>query len=418
MWTVIDMKRELIFLLRQKNVQLLLFVAFLLSAFSVTTGIIEIEKQKETITRLAQYDEIDQKSISTKRSGFGSIAYYTRHLTYAPPSDLAFAAIGQRDVMSWKHRVNMLALEGQIYENDADNPELAYVGRIDFAFIIAILVPLFVILLLHDVKASERASGRYELLLTTSKNPNRLWLTRIWVGAASLSIALLIPFLIGAIISNSNLTTIATVIFICIAQVSFWALICNWVAKKNTSAPQLASILLGIWLLTTVIIPVSSEKIIGLAVESPKGGDIVLTQREAVNDAWDIPYAQTFEPFLARHPEWKDYVDMPAAFDWKWYYAFQQVGDQTAEPLSNSYTKAIVRKNELAGIVAWLSPAMLVQRSLTSLAQTDTKAMLAYNQSIRYFHTQLRHFYYPYLFKGIEYDVSVLDKRPTFKPNR
>ena len=143
-----DIKRELVFLLRQRNVQILLLFALAISVFSVTTGLLEIDKQNQTISRLVDYDNADRQGVMDKYSGYGSMAYYSRHLTYAAPSALAFSAIGQRDVLPWKHRIKVLAIEGQIYETDADNPELAYVGRIDFAFLISVLAPLFVILLL------------------------------------------------------------------------------------------------------------------------------------------------------------------------------------------------------------------------------------------------------------------------------
>ena len=67
-----------------------------------------------------------------------------------PPSALAFAARGVRDDLPWKHRIRMLALEGQIYETDAGNPELSRIGKLDFAFVAAFLLPLLLILLLHD----------------------------------------------------------------------------------------------------------------------------------------------------------------------------------------------------------------------------------------------------------------------------
>lgn len=416
MSTFTDIKRELFFLLQQKNTLILLTFAFALSTFSVTTGLLEINKQQQTIQRLVELDKVDRQGVLDKYTGYGSQGYYSKHLVYSTPSNLAFAAIGQRDVMAWKHRIKILALEGQIYETDAGNPELAYVGRIDFAFIISVLAPLLVILLLHDIRASERDNGRYDLLLTTSKHPNRLWLIRAFVGAFSLTIVLIAPFVISAFIADSQPVDTLIVSLICAGQIAFWAIVCHWVGKVSATAPKLATMLLGIWLLTTIIIPVAGDKFIAYAVETPKGGDIVLAQREAVNAAWDLPHERTFEPFIKRHPQWRNYVEMSAVFDWKWYFAFQQVGDQSVEEMSQSYRNAIIRKNELAGIVAWLSPAMLVQRSLTRTAHTDTLAMLEYEQSIRDFHTELRQFYYPFLFKGIEYKRDALKERPEFRP--
>jgi len=411
-----DLKRELTFLLRKKNVKILLVFAFALSVFSVTTGLLEINKQEETIARLVEYDNADRQGVLKKYTGYGNLAYYSRHLTYSPPSSLAFAAIGQRDVLPWKHRVKILALEGQIYETDADNPELAYVGRIDFAFLMSVLAPLFIILLLHDVRAVERTERRYDLLITTSQSAERLWITRIVVGVISLATVLFVPFIIAALISNAPWGDVISVLLICIAQLLFWSVVCYWVGKIKASAPQLASLLLGLWLVTTMIIPVTGAKFINEAVEGPEGGDIVLTQREMVNGAWDKPFDATFDEFLKTHPQWQDHVEMTSSFDWKWYYAFQQVGDQTAEPLSLAYRQATQRKDELAGTVALFSPAMLVQRALTRVAKTDMHTMQQYQQSIRDFHAELRHFYYPFLFNATPYDKNDIKKRPEFMP--
>jgi ABC-2 type transport system permease protein len=33
-----------------------------------------------------------------------------------------------------------------------------------------------------------------------------------------------------------------------------------------------------------------------------------MTQREAVNDAWDLPKAATMDAFVERHPQWAAYM--------------------------------------------------------------------------------------------------------------
>ena len=86
-----------------------------------------------------------------------------------------------------------------------------------------------------------------------------------------------------------------------------------------------------------MIVPAAIKTSVETAVPLPDGGDILLTQREAVNDAWDLPKSATMDPFVERHPEWADYTEISQSFEWKWYYAFQQVGDQTVEPLSLAY---------------------------------------------------------------------------------
>jgi ABC-2 type transport system permease protein len=44
------------------------------------------------------------------------------------------------------------------------------------------------------------------------------------------------------------------------------------------------------------------------AVPLPSGADIIMTQREAVNDAWDLPKAATMDAFVEHHPQSAAYM--------------------------------------------------------------------------------------------------------------
>lgn len=409
-----DLVREARFLFAKKGFVSLLLVSLLLAVFSVWTGTQEVAEQNNTITRLLKADTADRQAVLAQQHDYGSAAYYSFHLTYSPPSPLAFAALGERDIYPWKHRIRMLALEGQIHESDLGNPELAQIGRIDFTFVIGVLAPLFIILLLHDLRASERSAGRYDLLSVTAKSANSLWLSRTIIVLVSLSLALLLPFWVGALVSGTTALHITYVTLICIAHLSFWATLSYWVGKSDSSAPRLASALLGIWLITTFIIPAAGNGIIEKVINSQQGGDILLTQREAVNDAWDLPAKITMDAFTASYPEWVNYTQMNSLFEWKWYYAFQQVGDQKAAALSDAYRQAAHDKYQTAGLVSWLSPVTLVQRLMTHLAKTDAPAAYQYEQQVRNFHSALRAFYYPLLFKEPVFEQEVLNNLPAF----
>ena len=413
-----NISREVRFLAKQRYILALLGIVFSLSVFAVWSGISETRFQLNTIDRLQEKDDIDRKSVLAKQKDYGSAAYYSFHLTYSAPSAIAFAAMGQRDIYPWKHRIRMLAIEGQIYETDADNPELSFLGRFDFAFLVSVLLPLFVILLLHDLRSAEREAGRYDLLITTARKQQRLWLSRAIVLCSALAIVLLGPFIVGALVTQAPIASVGLIILVVIAHLLFWMLLTlGFTASKITakqSSAQIASILLAIWLVVTVLIPVGSDFVIDEMVESPNGGEIVLTQREAVNDAWDLPFNATWNEFLATHPQWKHKTEMGDSFEWKWYYAFQQVGDQKAEELSKAYRAAMLAKNMLAERFALLSPSMLTQRLMSSIAATDTNAAIQYELKIREYHKELRDFYYPLMFNKAEFTQETMTALPQF----
>ncbi|WP_017443997.1 DUF3526 domain-containing protein [Gayadomonas joobiniege] len=414
-----NFSREAKFLFKQKHLWAFYAVVVCLSAFAVYSGISEANHQQATIERLLEKEAIDRENVIAKQKDYGSAAYYTFHLTYSEPSAMAFAAMGQRDIYPWKHRIRMLALEGQIYETDADNPELSFLGRFDFAFLVSILLPLFVILLLHDLRASERSAGRYDLLVVTAKNQHSLWLSRAVILSLSLAAALLIPFVVGAIVSQAPFADVVLMVLVVLAHLLFWMVISLvFVTSKKAikqSSAQIASVLLSVWLLVTVLVPVVSDLVINKMVTGPSGGEIMLTQREAVNDAWDLPAEDTWTEFLKTHPQWQGKTTMDSPFfEWKWYYAFQQVGDQKASALATAYRDAIIKKDQLAGQFALLSPPMLTQRILSAIATTDTQAALVYQQQIRQFHKSLREFYYPLMFNKAEFSLETLKAQPQY----
>ena len=406
--------RELRFLLRDRSFVAWLLVTLLLASVAVAGGIGEVAKQRDTIDRLAVADAEDRLDAVTNYSDWGDIAYYSFHLTYDEPSDFAFAALGTRDQEPWKHRVRMLALEGQIYERDAGNPVLALTGRFDFAFFVAFVLPLVLIGMLHDLQSRERSAGRHALLITTSAKVSSPWRLRAVLRAALVLLAAVLPLLVGAVVSGTSAGTVAFALLFVSVYLAFWAVVCYAFARWQRSSAVILATLLGIWVMLSVVGPASTKAFIDYRVPVPEGADILLTQREAVNDAWDLPKRTTMDAFVARHPQWSDIVLNEDTFEWRWYYAFQQVGDQQAEQLSLAYRDGRQQRDRLAGLAAWLTPPALLERALQRLAHTDLKAHMAYQDSVRDFHAQLRAFYYPKLFPDTPYDPTALDEMPLF----
>lgn len=314
--------------------------------------------------------------------------------------------------------------KAQIYESDTDNPELAFLGRFDFAFVTSVLLPLFIILLLYDLKAREREARRLDLLNVTARNAHAIWSARVLVTLIPLILVTLVPFVFFALVNNAPGASILSVCAIVIGSIFIWSAIVLAIgsAKRffHFSATHLASIMIGVWLVTTVVVPVAGHTVINATVDTPEGGDIVLTQREAVNSAWDKPVDATWNAFLNTHPQWAAYTEFDpqrdSSFNWKWYYAFQQVGDEQAAALASTYQSATLKKDNIAGYVALLSPSLLTQRLLSDAADTDVQAMVHYENQVRQFHAALREFYYFHFFKAPDFSRDSFDALPQFTP--
>ena len=406
---------ELWFLSRDRSAVLWLSLAAVAATVAVAGGTVEVQAQRAAIEQLKRADAEQRQLEIESQKDWGSSAYYIFHLTYDEPSDLAFAALGQRDAAPWKHRIRMLALEGQIYETDAHNPAFAAVGRFDFAFFASMITPLLVAFLLHGLRASERHAGRFELLEATARNGGP-WLTRAGLRVFALMLCVLGPSVAVGLWQGSTLASLGALCIAVALHIIFWSAVCEIVGRRVQSSAASLTVLIGLWLVLAVLAPAGIKNVVERLIHVPEGGDILLAQREAVNDAWDLPKSATMDPFVERHPQWQAFSQISRPFEWKWYFAFQQVGDQTVESQSQAYRAGRRRRDELTGWLTLLSPPAWLERTLQHFAHTDVAATLAYERDVRDFHGRLRAFYYPLLFKEQPFERAQLETLPSFAP--
>lgn len=409
--------REASFLLRSGTALAAFLLLAALASVSVAIGLRDVAVQEAAIERMIALQADDALAVK-KHAGndAGAAAYYRFHATWDAPAPLAFAALGQRDVSPTMLRVRALALEAQIYESEAGNPELALPGRFDFAFVLIYLAPLVLIALLHDLWSSEREAGRLASLQAMPFARWRVWSARALVRSALVAVALLIPFLVGAMSRSASVTEIAQSVGLILALVAFWTAAALVVAARGARSAANAATLAALWFALTLIAPAAANLAINAATPIPQGAALVRENREAVHDAWDLDRNATLTRFYQSHPEWAGSAPVGIAFDWKWYYAFQQLGDERVATMSRAYRAGVALRERRAGLVSWALPPIAIQRGLHRLANTDVSAQLAYQDRVRAFHDRLRRFYYPYLFDGTPFTPAQFNTAPEYAP--
>jgi len=389
-----------------------------LTATAVWSGLHEIERQLQTIARLAPLNEQDARAVAAQYAQGGDAgyaAYYTFYPTWDAPSDAAFLALGLRDTAPYVLRVRALGLQAQLYEGEVFNPELALPGRFDFAFVLIYLTPLFVIALLHDLLSAERQSGRLGLLLSLPDGA-RVWRRRVALRYALLFSCLALPVFIGAAVAGTALSTLGLVLVVVASYLAFWVGLTLVVAARGWRSATNATALMGGWVLLTLVLPTVANVLLMRAIPVHQGVDLMLKQRQAVHGAWEIPREETMQRFFTSHPEWKDSAPLPAGFHWKWYLAFHQVGDESVAEQAQAYRAGLLARQTWTDRIGWLLPGVGAQAALHQVARTDLPAQLAYQTRIADFHRQIRTFYYPYLFNDRPFGTAEFQARPVFQP--
>ena len=407
------LSRELAFVLRTASGTGAALLLLILGSVAVALGLQTVARQEAAIERMIEMQTADEAAVQRFADTAGDAAYYTFYPTWDEPSPLAFAAIGQRDVAPAMLRIRMLALEGQLYENESANPEASLAGRFDFAFVLIYLAPLILIALLHDLWSGERGAGRLAMLQAMPRSRWRVFGARALARALIVFAALLAPFSAGALLSGASAIDIAKAAGLIGALVTFWTLAAVLIAACPWRAVTHAGALCGLWFTLTLVAPAGANLAINASIPLPAGADLARENREAVHDAWDLPRQETLDRFVALYPEWStDPLARP--FEWKWYYAFQHLGDLQVAEMARDYREGIAAREAAAGLVAWALPPIAIQRGLFRLAETDVADQLAYQDSVRAYHHRLRAFYYPYLFKKRPFGAADFEKAPRF----
>lgn len=410
--------REVWLLGRNRAAVLALLLLTLCAAASVALGLASVARDRAAIDRMLAGQPAEERALAgfVQDAGYG--AYYGFQPTWDPPSDLAFAALGSRDIAPAMLRVRALALEAQIYENEAANPELALPGRFDLAFVVIYLAPLVLIALLHDLRSGEREAGRFYALSALPHARRRLWMTRALVRVAGVLAALLIPFAVGTLLEGTDplrgLGFAGLIFLVCL----FWTGAILLVVRRSAGSAVNAASLAAAWFALTLVAPAAANRVINVTAPVPDGAALARENRENVHGAWDRPREDTMEQFLALYPQYRSDSALPPTFHWKWYFAFQHLGDVHVADESQAYRDGIMRRAELAQTTGWLLPPAGLAQAMAGMAKTDVTAQLGYQLRIRAYHTQLREFYYDYFFKEKPFGPDDLARVPRFDPDR
>jgi len=394
-----------------------LLILGLLATVALVSGAREVSRQRETLTHLAPLHESDVAAVKQKRSKDGDAgyaAYYTFYDTFDPPSAAAFVALGLRDVAPLALRIRALGLQAQLYEGESFNPELALTGRFDFAFVLIYLAPLFIIALLHDLVSGERQSGRLRLLMAMPGAATRLWVRRAGLRLGLVLACLCMPLGLAMGVMGSGGLALAGALGVVLAYVAFWGGLCLLIAACRWSSTTQATALMSGWVLLTLVLPTLANLAITKRIPVSQGVELMLKQRQNVHAAWDEPREATMQRFFRSHPEWQGTAALPVEFHWKWYYAFQQLGDESVAAEVAAYRTGLLARQRWTERLGWLLPGVAAQALLHRLADTDLPAQLAYQRRIEAFHGDIRAFYYPYVFNERTFGTEDFARRPKY----
>lgn len=386
--------------LRSRSVIAALVLFLVMGIISIIIGKQFLENQDKAVSSVTHFQkEHIERNAGYIKDEFGSLMYYLRFAYINKPDRIAALAIGQRDVNSSIQSLTIRGLEGQRYDTDLYNPYNLLTGNLDLSFIIIFLLPLLIIAFNFNVLSQEKEGGTWPMINVQSKYPLGFILRklsiRFLVVAALLALLLLLAKWIIAIplderfLAFSITSLLYTLVWF---AVSFLVI----ALKRNTSASAL--LLLSAWVLFCLLIPALTNNYITSKYTVPEAYSTMLKQRDGYHTKWDVNQDSSIQKFTRHYPQYSSFTWNKPSFNYMWYYAMQQLGDDEAREDSKAMYSKLQQRQAVSEKAGFLFPPMHTQLQLTHIAGSGMEQHLIFLDSTARFHENLRHYFYPKIF--------------------
>ena len=402
---------------RSKEVATSLMLVFGLGLLSIGIGYKQLALQKEEIAEVAQHQkEHFTRQVELHNEDLGLLLYYTKFAFIHSLSPLGGLSVGQSDLNPTVKQLTIKTFEAQRFDTDLVNPSSLHAGNLDLAFVILFLFPLLVIVLTFNLIAEETESGTWKLVAVQAKSTFGFVFSKLLVRMCLLYLLLFILLLVAKLALQIPLKEhFLTVILLSSLYLLFWFVLSFFVICFKQSSGYNALILLSAWLVLLLLLPAGVNAYITGKYPIPEAMSTAIAQRDGYHVKWDTDKRETIEKFYQHYPQFESFGYPTEGFNWLWYYAMQQMGDDDSNAEQIALDEKIRLREQSSAMISSFVPNLHLQLTLNQLAGTSMRQHMDYLKEAEAYHEHLRLFFYPKVFEELHADTIDWSKiKPIF----
>ncbi|MCU0618474.1 MAG: ABC transporter permease subunit [Gemmatimonadaceae bacterium] len=312
------------------------------------------------------------------------------------PAPLAALAVGQSDLQPSYYRVTTGPRQAMLQREELEHPVALLTGRLDLAFVVTVLLPLLIGALCHGLIAGEREDGTLALVAAQPVSLRRVVLAKVLVRAAvvgALAIALVAVGLavVGVPLGAPGTVSLVAAWFVVVlAQATLWFGLAVLIGARAPSAAAGTLVLAASWLVLVIVVPVLTGAVAQARWPAPSRAALI-TETRATSALVNARGDSVLGRYLVDHPELTRDAAPGAGQDFvARTLSVQFELDTTLAPRLSAFDAQVARQQEAVERARVLSPALLVQGMLESLAGTDGSRWRAFRDGVVTFHGQWR----------------------------
>ncbi len=393
--------------IRSKEVWMSLLLITLLGVVSIIIGHKHLERQQNAIAEVHAYQKQHfDRQVALHNEDLGLLLYYANFAYINTLNPLAGLSIGQADVNPTVKRITIKTFEAQKYDTDLVNPMNLQSGNLDVSFVIIYLLPLLVIVLTFNVLSEETETGTWRLVIIQATSKLGFVVSKLLIRLMLLYTILIFLFFIAKLVLNLPFNTnFIWMLGLSMLYVLFWFTLTFFIITFNKSSGFNALLLLSVWLVLIILLPAGINAYVSSKYPVPEALSTAIAQRDGYHTKWDTDKLATIEKFYQHYPQFKKYGYPTDGFNWLWYYAMQQMGDDDSRNERDALNEKIKLRELASRKITTVLPNMYLQLVFNQLAGTSMSQQMEYLEATDAFHEKLRLFFYPKIFEKQKADT-------------
>ena len=104
------------------------------------------------------------------------------------------------------------------------------------------------------------------------------------------------------------------------------------------------------------------------------------------------------EKFYKHYPQFSSFGYPKESFNWLWYYAMQQMGDDESKAQSDQLVHKLWEREKMSRSLSFFIPGLHTQFQFNDLTHSGLSNQLKFMQATGKFHEKMRLYFYPKIF--------------------
>jgi len=387
--------------IRSKEVRISLVLIMLLGLIGIFIGKRHIIEQQKAINEVTTYQKDHfERYVTAHNDDLGLLLYYVKFAFINPSNKLNGISIGQSDLNPSIKRITIKTFEAQKHDTDLINPMNLQSGNLDLSFVLIYLVPLLIIVIVFNVLSEETDTGTWSLVTIQTKSKLRFVINKLWVRFLFVTSISVLLFLSSILILNTSFTVELLLMFtLSVLYIVFWFTLSFFIISFKKSSRFNALTLLTTWLVLLILLPSGINAYVTSKYPVPEALNTAIVQRDGYHTKWDKEKLPTIQKFYAHYPQFEKYGYPTEGFNWLWYYAMQQMGDDDSQKERGALNAKIKKRERVSQNIASWIPNMHMQLTFNHLAGNSLGQHIDFLEATEQFHEKLRLFFYPQIFE-------------------